>query len=131
MTSIAFFRPRYGKFDFFAEGGFFKGNLQIVAQIRPPLRPLSTLTSSAAAKESIKDIIKAAAEPAAAKSTESAEPASTCACAARFKGGVTKLIVLLTLLRIGENAISLVDLFEFLLGRFGIICASSPLRSGR
>ena len=109
---------RHLDFHFRPEGSLFECNVHIEAEISSPFRTIR-LSAALAAKEGIKDITKstetARAESALTESAESAKAslaeAAGSACAILERIGA-ELVVLGTLVLIGQDAVGFVDFLE-------------------
>ncbi len=125
MAFGALLRAGIGDLHLLAEGRLLEGKLQLVAEIRAPLRPNAARAAAAAtAEEHVENIVEAAASAEASKATAKAPEAATASSVAThavFKGSVAELVIGLLLLRILQDLVGLIDLLELLLGCLRVI----------
>lgn len=116
---------RYGEFLLDTGRCFAKGDLHIIAEVSALLRAIAP--SASAAGEHVEDVahVEAAkasltAETAKAALSEAAV-ARTAAAGSLREGIVSELIILRSLVRIGENVIGFIDFLEFFFRGFWIV----------
>ena len=124
MAVVTLFRAGNIQLSFFAKGRFFKGDFQIITQVAAAFRTGTAAGAAAtAAEEHIEDIPEAFST--AAKTTKAtAEAAKTTGSAtahAILEGIMAELVIGCFFLRVFQDIIGLVDLFELFFSSFRVV----------
>lgn len=111
---------RYGEFLLDTGRCFAKGDLHIIAEVSALLRAIAP--SASAAGEHVENITHVeAAKTALSTETAKAAVARTAAASSLREGIVSELVILRSLVRIGENMVGFIDFLEFFFRGFWIV----------